>query len=305
MTKTKLRGLVAAAHTPFLTDGALNLAAVEKQAEHLLKNQVETAFIGGTTGEWSSLSLEERRQLAVRWMKVTRGTTLRVIVHLGANCLGDSQALARQAQQLGAFAISALAPFYFKPATVPLLVQSMADIAAAAPELPFYYYEIPSLTGIVLPPSAFLEQGAERIPNLAGVKFTSSDLIEFQRCAAAHSSGFDIPFGVDEMLLAGLSMGAIGAVGSTYNFAAPVYHRLMRAFAGGDLASARAEQYRSVQIVSVLARRGYMAAAKALMTMLGVDVGPPRLPHGRLSAEEQSVLKKDLEKIGFFNCLTP
>jgi N-acetylneuraminate lyase len=303
MTKAKLTGLVAATHTPFQSDGALNLSAVEKQADHLLRNRVETAFIGGTTGEWSSLTLDERRQLTNRWIEVTRDSRLKVIVHVGANCLADSQVLARQAQQLGAFAISALAPSYFKPATISLLVQSMAEIANAAPELPFYYYEIPSLTGIALSPSAFLEQGVEQIPNLAGVKFTNTNLMEFQLCAAVSNHGFDIPFGVDEMLLAGLSMGAVGAVGSTYNFAAPLYHRLMGVFATGDLATARIEQFRSVQMVAVLARRGYMGAAKALMAMLGVDVGPARLPHGHLPTDQQSALKRELEELGFFNWL--
>ncbi len=222
MTKVTLTGLVAATHTPFSLDGALNLAVVEKQAEHLLRNGVTTVFIGGTTGEWSSLTVEERRALAVRWLAVTRGSVLKVIVHVGAHCLEDARALARQAGELGALGISALAPSYFKPASIAALVDSMAEIANAAPELPFYYYEIPSLTGIGLSPSAFLEEGARRIPNLAGVKFTSTNLVEYQLCAAVQERSFDVPFGVDEMLLAGLSFGAVGAVGSTYNFAAPL-----------------------------------------------------------------------------------
>ena len=85
MTKTKLLGLIAAPHTPFAGDGSLNLSAIEAQADHLLKQDVGTVFIGGTTGEWSSLSLEERRALAQRWFEVTRGSALRVIVHVGAN----------------------------------------------------------------------------------------------------------------------------------------------------------------------------------------------------------------------------
>ena len=303
MTKNKLRGLVAATHTPFHGDGSLNLAAVETQAGHLLRNRVEIAFIGGTTGEWSSLTLDERRALTVRWMEVTRGSSLKVIVHVGANCLADSRALAQQAQQLGALAISAVAPSYFKPPNIPSLVGSMAEIASAAPETPFYYYEIPSLTGLTLSPSAFLAQAAERIPNLAGLKFTSSNFMEYQICAALEKGRFDIPFGHDEMLLAALSLGATGAVGSTYNFAAPVYHRLIKAFAAGDLVTARTEQFRSVQLISLLAARGFMAAAKATMKMLGVDVGPPRLPNSSLTVDQQNTLRKDLEGLGFFDWL--
>jgi N-acetylneuraminate lyase len=303
MIKTKLRGLVAATHTPFFPDGSLNLAVIEKLAAHLLENRVGTAFIGGTTGESSSLTLEERRALAARWMEVTRHSALKVIVHVGANCLADSRVLAEQARQLGASGIGAVAPSYFKPGTVALLVQSMAEIAAAAPETPFYYYDIQSLTGLTLAPSAFLEQARDRIPNLAGVKFSSSNLTEYQVCLALDEGRFDVPFGVDEMLLAALALGGTSAVGSTYNFAAPIYHRLIQAFAAGDFAAARTEQFRSVRIVSLLAARGYMASAKAVMKMLGVEVGPARLPNGNLTSDQETALKRELESLRFFEWL--
>ena len=80
---TPLHGLVAATHTPFRADGSLNLAIVEKQAVHLLAGGVKFAFIGGTTGECSSLTVEERQLLTTRWTEVARGTELKVIVHVG------------------------------------------------------------------------------------------------------------------------------------------------------------------------------------------------------------------------------
>src|ERR1017187_10559662 len=111
----KLTGLVAAAHTPFTADGALNFSAVEKQAVHFLKCKVTIGFIGGSTGESHSLSADERRRLAQRWLEVARGTKLEVIVHVGSNCLTDAKELAVHAQKIGDRAISALAPSYFKP----------------------------------------------------------------------------------------------------------------------------------------------------------------------------------------------
>jgi N-acetylneuraminate lyase len=298
-----LTGLVAATHTPFGTDGALNLSVVERQAAHLLANGVTTVFIGGTTGESASLSLAERLELAAEWMKIARGTKMRVVVHVGGNCLVDSRTLAAQAQQLGAAAISAVAPSYFKAPHVDLLVDSMADIATAAPDLPFYYYEIPTMTGVAIPPSDFLARAAERIPNLAGLKFTSTNLMEYQVCRAVHDGRFDLPFGCDEMLLAALALGARGAVGSTYNFAAPLYHRLLAAFSAGDLETARREQARSVRLVRLLAGRGFMGAAKAVMQLLGVDVGPARLPNASLNPDQQASLADELESLGFFDWL--
>jgi len=278
---------------------------VEAQAAHLHAHGIELAFVGGSTGEAHSLSLEERRALARRWVEVARGTGLGVVVHVGANCLADSRALAGQAEELGAVAISALAPSYFKPRDTDALVACCADVAAAAPRTPFYFYDIPALTGVSLSMPDFLERAEGRVPTLAGIKFTSPDLMAYQLCLHAAGGVFDVPYGVDEWLLAALSLGARGAVGSTYNFAAPVYTRMLRAFADGDLEAARREQLRSVQLVRLLAGHGYMGASKAVMAMLGVDVGPARLPHARLSADQVAQLRGDLEALGFFDWISP
>ena len=300
-TTSKLTGLIAAPHTPFAADGSLNLAIVEKQAAHLLANGINTVFIGGSTGESQSLSLDERRQLAQRWTEVVRGTPLRLVIHVGSNCLGDARVLAAQAQQLGAQAIAAFAPSYFKPRDIATLIACCAEIAAAAPGTPFYYYDIPALTGVNLPMADFLIQGAERIPTLAGLKFTNGDLMAYQFCLRAGAGAFDVPFGYDEFLLGALALGARGAVGSSFNFAGPVYQRLLTAFQRGDLPAARLEQFRGVQLIQLLVGYGYMGAAKAVMGMLGVEVGPARLPNVNLLPEQCVKLRAELEQLGFFD----
>jgi N-acetylneuraminate lyase len=305
MIKPKLTGLVAATYTPFHADGSLNLAGVEPHARHLLANGVSSVFIGGTTGESHSLSLDERRALAVRWMEVARGTALRVIVHVGSNALGDACALAAQAESLGAFAISALSPSYFKPADVKTLVACCEAIASAAPATPFYFYDIPVFTNVHLSMPEFLSQARERIPTLAGLKYSNPDLVAYQLLLHADGGQWDVPWGSDEALLAALALGATGGVGSTYNFAAPIYHRLLAAFARGDLATAREEQFRSVQLVQILAKTGYMGATKALMGMLGVELGPARLPLATPSAEQLARLRVDLDALGFFDWIKP
>jgi N-acetylneuraminate lyase len=296
----RLRGLVAATHTPFHADGRLNLSAVEKQAEHLHNNGIKTVFIGGTTGESHSLTVDERLALAQQWSSVIRGAELQLVVHVGANCLADSRALAAQAQILKASAIAAFAPSYFKPKSVDTLIACCGEIASAAPALPFYFYDIPAFTGVQLPMPEFLKIAPDRIPTLAGLKFTNPDLIAYQSCLHVQPGKFDIAWGLDECLLAALAVGAVGAVGSSYNFAAPIYHRLMDAFSRADLETARVEQQRSLQLIDLLAGFGFMGAAKAVMGMLGVEVGPARLPNTNLTAEQNKSLKKGLDDLGFF-----
>ncbi len=297
----QLRGLVAATHTPFHADGQLNLSIVSKQAEHLLQDGVKIVFIGGTTGESSSLTVEERLALAKQWSEVVRGTEMCVVVHVGSNCLADSRVLAAQAQALGASAIAALSPSYFKPRSLDSLIACCREVASAAPDVPFYYYDIPSFTGVQLSMPEFLKAAPDRVPNLAGLKFTNSDLIAYQACLRVQPGRFDLAWGLDECLLAALAVGAVGAVGSTYNFAAPIYHRLMDAFSRGDLETARAEQQRSLRLIDLVASFGYMGAAKCVMGMLGVDVGPARLPNTNLTAEQTKVLRKGLDELSFFD----
>ena len=301
MKTPPLIGLVAATHTPFDAAGRLNLGVVEKQVEHLLRNGVNTAFIAGSTGESHSLTVDERLALAKRWSEAVRGSPMRLVVHVGSNCLADARTLATQAQSLGVTAIAALSPSYFKPRTLDTLVACCAEIAGAAPALPFYFYDIPILTNVHFPMPEFLNAAAERIPNLRGLKFTNPDMMAYQGCLRCQDGRFNIPWGLDEYLLGALALGAVGAVGSSYNFAAPIYHRVMAAFARGDLVAARTEQFRSVQLIELLIRYGFTAAAKTAMGLVGVHVGPARLPNAPLTAEQASRLRVDLERLGFFD----
>jgi N-acetylneuraminate lyase len=295
---TPFTGLIAAVLTPFDRAGELNLAAVEPHAALLVRDGVAGVFVGGTTGEFSSLTFEERLALAARWVAVLKGTPVRVVVHVGANCLPDAKQLAAQAGALGAAAIAAVAPSYFKPKSPDVLAAWCAELASAAPDTPFYYYDIPVLTGVSVSMVDFLEQAPARVPTLAGVKFTNQDLMTFQRLLRAGGGRFDILFGFDEQLLSAVVLGGRGAVGSGYNFAAPVYHRLLAAAAAGDWTAARAEQYRGVELVALLQRHGYLAAAKELMRLRGVDLGGVRLPNVTLSADQAAALRREFGATG-------
>ena len=299
-----LHGLVAATHTPFHGDGSLRLDAIEKQAQHLAKYGVNLVFICGTTGESSALTFEERRAVAQRWGEVVKGSDLKVVVHVGSNSLADARQLAVHAEQIGAIAVSALAPSYFKPKNVDDLIACCLEIASAVPSQPFYYYDIPAMTGVSLSMPEFLARAAETIPNFVGLKFTNPDLMAYLQCLRLQGGPWDIPWGIDEWMLSALATGAQGAVGSSFNFAAPLYLRLMLAFERGELDEARELQHRSTRLISLLARYGYMGAAKGTMELLGVPVGPPRLPNRALSAEQQTRLHADLQGLGFFDWIS-
>ena len=179
------------------------------------------------------------------------------------------------------------------------LVDCVAEIAAAAPDLPFYYYHIPHMTGVHLDMVDFLRRGADRIPTLAGIKYTAPTLYEFQSCAALDGGRFNMVFGSDEMLLSALAAGAQGAVGSTYNLSAPLYNRIMALFADGQLAEAQQLQLLSVRMVEAVKKYRPLPALKSMMKLGGIDCGPTRKPLLTMTPAEIDALERDLAKIGF------
>jgi N-acetylneuraminate lyase len=298
MQSRRLTGLVAAAFTPFAPDGSVDEARIEEQAQRMIADGLAGVFACGTTGEGPSLTTAERMRVAERWTRAA-GARLPVIVHVGHNCLEDCRTLAAHAQRIGAAGIGCLAPSFFRPKTVGELVDFCTPVAAAAPGLPFYYYHLPSVTGVHLPMTDFLAAAAPRIPTLVGIKYTHEDLADFSACSRLDGGRFEMIFGRDEILLAALTCGARAAIGSTYNFMPGVFHAVIAAFGRGDLAAARASQSLAADIIAVMIRHGGLPAGKAMMPLVGIDCGPVRLPLVDLDAARRDALRRDLAALGF------
>jgi N-acetylneuraminate lyase len=298
--KPNLIGLIAAPFTPMDEKGDINPTIIGDYVEHLIKNNVNGAFICGTTGESASLTTGERKSIAEQWVSSARGR-LKIIVHVGGTSLPQSVELASHAQEIGADCIAAMAPYFFKPATVSALIDFMEPVAASAPALPFYYYNMPSMTGVDLPVDQFLLMADKRIPSLAGVKYTHTNLKEMQLCLNACNRKFEVLNGFDEILITGLAVGAIAAVGSTYNYMPFVYQSIMNAVKNDDLQKARDYQMLAIKAMEVIFKYGGgVRAGKAAMTLAGIDCGPCRLPLEPFRKEEYDMLKKELDSIGFF-----
>ena len=295
----KLTGLIAAPHTPFHGDFSLNLDCVPQQAAHLAANGVAGAFVAGTTGECHSLTTDERVDLFAAWGEASRVQGVKFIAHIGHNNLPDAQALAVAAKRAGADAISAMAPNFFKPVDTAAMVDWFGRITEPAREMPFYFYDITVMTGVTIDTAAFVQCAADKIPGFAGVKYTNPDRAQLRRILEMDDAP-DMLFGCDEELLEGWELGCRGAVGSTYNFAAPIYHRIMAAYAAGDLEKAQRWQARSLEMVETIASHGFTQSAKAVMHWVGVNCGPARPPLPQQSAEELGTLRGELGAIGFF-----
>ena len=296
--KPRFTGLIAATYTPLDRDGALCLPQVGPMVDRLLASGVNGLYVCGSTGEGMSLTVEERKSLAREFIRCTANRAP-VMIQVGHNCLADAAALAADAQAAGADVISATCPSYYPIGSLDVLIDSMAQIAAAAPELPFYYYHIPVLTGVEFPMVEFLPRAAKRIENLAGLKFTKPTIHEFQQCQDLDAGRFDVLWGLDEMLLSALAVGAQGAIGSTYNIAAPLYSKIIEAFAGGNMNEAQRLQSQAVQFIQTIAQFPFHPAMKEILRWQGIDCGPARLPMASLTEQQANNLRCDLEQIDF------
>ena len=300
----RITGLVAATFTPLDADGLLDLERIPALTKHLVESGVTGIYINGTTGEGISLSVEERCRVAEAYVEQAAGR-LATLVQIGSECLGDAVALTQHAVSLGVDAISATPPCYFKPPTVEHLLDYLEPLAAAAPGVAFYYYHIPPMTGVAFDACEFLERAGKRLPTLAGIKYTDTDLSTLLACVQLQENRFDILYGVDEALLGALATGCRGAVGSTYNFAAPIYLRMWEALDRGDLEGARLWQGRSVQMIRALVQVcGGRPGLKPMMQMIGLDCGPHRLPQRDPQRGQLEELRQRLDAMGFYQWIS-
>jgi N-acetylneuraminate lyase len=298
----KIEGLIAATFGAFNEDGSLNLSLIPAIVDKMIGDGLTGVFICGTNGEGPNLTIEERMAVAEAYIKAANKRIL-VLVHVGHPSIAESKKLAEHAARIGADAISSVAAFYFKPASAQNLVSCIAEIAAAAPTLPFYYYHIPHLTGVAIDMIEFLSLSEGVIPNLAGIKYTATTIHEYQACLNYKDGKYDILYGLDEMLLPALSVGAKGAIGSTYTYAAPLYLKVVDLFRAGKLEEARETHFGLVEMVRCILKYTPIPAQRAIMKMQGFDLGPSRLPLVNLTPQQSDTLKVSLNEVAFFELL--
>lgn len=301
--KNNFKGLIAAPYTPMNADGSINLQMIGPYTEGLLDNKIQGAFVGGTTGESASLTVDEKKKINEEWVRYASGR-MNIIAHVGGVCQQECVELAEHALDCGVDSVAAMSPYFFQPETTDDLIQFLEPIAKAAGILPFYYYHIPSMTGVNFPVHKLLKKVKKSIPNFVGVKYTHSDLMDLQQCLNASNNKYDIKYGSDETLICGLSLGVKTAIGSTYNFMPSIYQDLIEAFQDNDLALARQKQMISIQVVDILFRHGGpVRAGKAIMEFIGLDCGPCRSPINKMTEADRSALLHDLNEIDFFEAI--
>lgn len=295
----RIKGLIAAPFTGFKEDGSVNLSAVERQQRFYKDNGISGVFACGTTGEGSSLTLDEKKALFKEWARF-REDGFDVIGFLGGTSVPECRGLMKYAKECGLDAVAMTAPYYQKASSVKDLALTLAEVASAEPDMPFFYYNIPCLTHVCPPMISLLKEVDGLIPNFAGIKYTFENMMDFQLCLEFKDRKYNIMWGRDEMMLPALSIGADTFIGSTYGYNAPIYLAIMKAFKEGRISDAAGLQYKANIIITFLEKYGN-GCGKAFMKAAGLDLGPCRRPLATLSPEAYSSLLEDLKDTEFDN----
>lgn len=286
--KNKLTGIIPALLTPFDENGNINTDALERLIDWNIEKGVNGFYVGGSTAE-AFLLTESERNLVYEVAAKAAGGRVPLIAHVGSISTDQAIRFAKTAERLGYDAVSAIAPFYYKFSFAQIR-QYYFDIAGAT-GLPMIIYNFPNFSGVNLT----VEQVAEFFADerFIGIKHTSNDFFSLEQFKKRFPDK-TVLNGFDEMLLAGLSMGADGGIGSTYNLMAEKYIELIRLFRAGQTDRALVIQDECNRIIRALCRVGVMEGEKEVLCQLGFAFGRARRPFSELTAEQKAFLKAEI-----------
>lgn len=294
LDRERFAGIIPAFITPYTSSGEINESVTRELIQHLISKRISGFYLSGSTGEGFLQTVEERKMFLEIVLQEVDGQ-VPVIAQVGAMDTFTSIELTKHAHEAGADAVSAVAPFYYKYQPEQIR-QHYLDIANAA-DIPLIIYHFPEMTGSNATVEFYQELAA--VDNIIGIKFTSKDTFQMQQLIDTCGEDFMVFNGPDECCLAGLTMGAHGAIGSTYNIMPEKFADLYDHLQQGDMARARQIQFEVNQLISELLRYDVFAFIKEVLRLQGFDAGKPRKPLQQLTEKQQEEIRGIAEKYPF------
>ncbi|MBR4236051.1 MAG: dihydrodipicolinate synthase family protein [Clostridia bacterium] len=293
MSNKLFSGIMPALITPINEDGSLKETSADKIIKLQLDTGVQGFYVNGATGEGLFLSEDVRRRMVEIAVEACAGKA-HVINHVGAVDTQQAVRLAAHAGEIGCDAISSLVPNYVAKYTTEQILDYYRRLHDAS-GLPVLVY-CTNLVGSE--PYAFMRE-AIKLPGLIGCKYTMFDYYSMHRITELNGGDINVINGPDEMLICGLTMGADGGIGSTYNLMPERFLRLYNAFRAGRFEEARSTQFEINKVISVLLAHNCIAAIKLAFTLMGIDAGDVAYPGKRFDKAETNEFIKEMREAGF------
>ena len=286
--------LITAMVTPFNDERELDLDRAQALATRLIEGGNDSLIINGTTGESPTVFYPQKIEL-FRAVVEAVGGKAPVIANVGDNCTADTVDFAKDVAKLGVDGFMCVVPYYNKPPQEGMY-QHFKTIADAV-ELPIILYNIPGNTGTNIPREVLAELA--EIDNVRGIKDSSGDLENLKGyLEAAEGKGVDVLVGSDSKILAGLELGATGAIAGTSNLITEQVVGLYDAFKAGDRERAAELQADIEPLRDVIHLGAQPSMVKRALELVGVPVGPCRLPILDATPEQDERVRAMLDHYG-------
>lgn len=287
---TDLHGVLAALTTPFTAEHQVDQTRLRSLVDDVLAGGVHGLVPAGSTGEFASLSHQERRGVVETVIDQAAGR-VPVVAHTGAMTVAEAVDLSTHAEKAGCAALLVLPP-YKDRLSFPETRDYFSRIAESV-SIPLIVYNLPLATGVNLGVEDIAAL-AEAHENIRYVKDTSGDHHQVTRILHDLRDVITLLVGWDTMLFAALAEGAPGCIlGATNFLARPLVtvHELLKA---GDLVAARAEWDRIYPAMRFLVSGGYVGGVRGAMDLLGRSIGTSRPPTAGLTDERRAELRQIL-----------
>ena len=274
----QLHGVLTALATPFTEDGTIDEASLRALEDRSIAGGVHGVVACGSTGEFSTLSSDERRLVVETVVDHVAGR-VPVIAQTGATSTAEAIRLSRHAQSAGADVVMAVAPYY-EPLTVDETLSYLRAVAGSV-DIPVMLYNLPVATGVDLDPDT-VGALAREVENIRYIKNTTVDMAQSARLIHNHGDVISTFVGWDSLLLSALAEGAAGVMAGTANVVPAELVAVYDAVSTGNLGQAREAWARVYPLIDAIMAQPFIPAVKAGLAAVGFPVGRPREPVAEL-----------------------
>ena len=281
--------------TPMKQDGSVDFDELRKIIDFQIDNGTDSIIICGTTGESSVLSDEEHMECFRVAVDQVNGR-VPVIAGSGSNCTESAIHYSKEAQKYGADAVLLVTPYYNK-ATQKGLIRHYTAIANEVPDTPIILYNVPSRTGCNLAPATVVSL-AKNVKNIVGIKAASGDLSQIAKMMSMADGCIDLYSGNDDQVLPILSLGGVGVISVLSNVAPRQTHDMVAKFLEGDVKGAAKIQLDAIPLINALFCEVNPIPVKTALNLMGMQVGPTRMPLCEMEPENEARLAKAMKDFG-------
>ena len=290
MKKILFKGCGTAIVTPF-TDEGVNFDEFKKLIEFQISEGVDALIVCGTTGESSTMTLDERKE-TIKFAKEVSNGRVPIIAGTGGNCTKSVIEMTKWAESIGVDGALIVTPYYNKT-TQKGLIAHYTEIAKNT-TLPIILYSVPSRTGVNITPETCLE--LSKIPNIVAIKEASGNISQVAEIKNLCKDELQIYSGNDDQVLPILSLGGIGVISVLSNLFPKETHNIVFDFLDGNINKAIDGQIKAIPLIKALFSEVNPIPVKAGLNMVGYNVGIPRLPLIEMSEKGKEKLQKAIEE---------